>query len=228
MKDKVQVISIDGPSGVGKGTLSRRVAQYYSWHFLDSGALYRVLALAAEHHAVDLTNEEALVALAGCLDVSFVADGQGQQQVILESERVTDELRLEHCAASASKVAALPRVREALLRRQRAFRQAPGLVADGRDMGTVVFPDAVGKIFLTASAEVRAQRRLRQLQELGQDASLADLITSINLRDDRDRQRSVAPLVPASDAWLLDTSNLTAEQVFEQVLTWLQTRLSQS
>lgn len=218
MKGKVQVITIDGPSGVGKGSLSRRLAEHFHWHFLDSGALYRVLALAAEHHAVELTNEEALVVLAGHLDVQFAVDAQQQPQIILEGERVTERVRLESCAARASTLAALPRVREALLHRQRAFRQLPGLVADGRDMGTVVFPEADVKIFLTASAEVRALRRQRQLQEQGQDASLADLITSISARDLRDQTRAVAPLVPAENAWILDTTNLDIEQVFAQVL----------
>lgn len=226
MKDKVQVITVDGPSGVGKGTLSCLLAQHLGWHFLDSGALYRVLALAAEHHGVDLANEDALVVLAGYLDVSFVTDTQGHQQVILEGERVTDSLRSEQCAASASKVAALPRVREALLRRQRAFRQEPGLVADGRDMGTIVFTDAILKIFLTASPEVRALRRQRQLQEQGQDASLSDLVIGINARDQRDSQRSVAPLRPAEDAWLLDSSELSAQEVFERVLAKVQTYLA--
>ncbi|MEX6502146.1 (d)CMP kinase [Pseudomonas zhanjiangensis] len=214
------VIAIDGPSGSGKGTVAGLLAKKLGWGLLDSGALYRLLAFAARNHGVDLTNEEAMKVLAAHLDVQFVAGGKGQgQRIILEGEEVTDSIRNEQVGAGASQVAALPAVREALLQRQRAFQEMPGLVADGRDMGTVVFPDAPLKVFLTASAEERARRRYLQLKAKGDDVNLASLLEEIRARDERDTQRAVAPLKPAADAIQLDSTELTIEQVLERILS---------
>ncbi len=214
------VITIDGPSGSGKGTIAGLLAKQLGWNLLDSGALYRLLAFAARNHGVDLTNEEALKLLAAHLDVQFIAAAAGQgQKIILEGEEVTDAIRNEYVGAGASQVASLPAVREALLQRQRAFREMPGLVADGRDMGTVVFPDAPLKIFLTASAEERAQRRYLQLKAKGDDVNLVSLLDEIQARDERDTQRAVAPLKPAADAIQLDSTELTIEQVLERILS---------
>ena len=216
----VPVITIDGPSGSGKGTVAALLAGKLGWNFLDSGALYRLLAFAARNHGVDLTNEEALRVLAEHLDVQFGAarDGHGMI-IILEGEEVTEAIRNESVGAGASQVAALPVVRTALLQRQKAFREAPGLVADGRDMGTVVFPDAPLKIFLTASAEERARRRYLQLKARGDDVNLASLLDEIQARDERDTQRAVAPLKPAADAIQLDSTELLIEQVLERILS---------
>ena len=216
------VITVDGPSGSGKGTVCRLLAEKLGWDVLDSGAIYRVLALAALHHQIALDNEEALVPLAANLDVQFLVDSQTNAgKVILEGEDVSTTIRNEEVGSAASKVAALPRVREALLRRQRAFRTENGLIADGRDMGTVVFPDAPLKIYLTASAEERARRRFVELNERGLDVTLSGLLEDIQARDDRDMNRAVAPLVPADDAIELDTSELNAQQVFDKVMTLL-------
>ncbi len=215
------VITIDGPSGAGKGTLCKAMAEALQWHLLDSGAIYRVLALAALHHQVDVTSEDALVPLAAHLDVRFVASN-GNLEVILEGEDVSAEIRTQDVANAASQVAAFPRVREALLRRQRAFREAPGLIADGRDMGTVVFPDAPVKIFLDASSEERAHRRMLQLQEKGFSVNFERLLAEIKERDDRDRNRAVAPLVPAADALVLDSTSMSIEEVIKQALTYAQ------
>ncbi|WXL27345.1 (d)CMP kinase [Ectopseudomonas mendocina] len=213
------VITIDGPSGSGKGTVAGLLARKMGWNLLDSGALYRLLAFAAGNHRIDLTNEEALKLLAAHLDVQFVAAGDGQEQrIILEGEEVTSLIRNEQVGAGASQVASLPAVRDALLQRQKAFLEMPGLVADGRDMGTVVFPDAPLKIFLTASAEERARRRYLQLKAKGDDVNLASLLEEIQARDERDTQRAVAPLKPAADAILLDSTELTIEQVLERIL----------
>ncbi|MCL4119947.1 UNVERIFIED_CONTAM: hypothetical protein GTU68_002321 [Idotea baltica] len=187
------------------------LADKLGFHLLDSGAIYRVLALAAIHHGVDTESEDALVPLATHLDVQFIAEG---------------ELRKEETGMAASKVAALPRVREALLRRQRAFSAAPGLVADGRDMGTVVFPEAEAKIFLDASAEERASRRLKQLQQKGLDVKFDDLLSEIQERDDRDRNRPVAPLRPAEDALVLDSTSMNIEQVVEKALHYIESKLA--
>lgn len=213
------VITVDGPSGAGKGTLCQALAENLGWHLLDSGAIYRVLALAALHHNVDITSEEALVPLAVHLDVQFITQ-ENELQVILEGEVVTSQIRNETVGNTASQAAALPRVREALLRRQRAFREFPGLIADGRDMGTIVFPDAPVKIFLDASAEERAQRRMLQLQQNGLCVKFERLLSEIQERDYRDRNRAVAPLVPASDALILDSTNMSIEEVIEHALVY--------
>ena len=210
----VPVIAIDGPSASGKGTVAQRVADALGWHYLDSGALYRLLGLAAQRHGVALDDEAGLAALAGGVDIRFE-----QGDTWLDGVKVGDELRTEEAGSAASKIAALPKVRAALLDKQRAFRRAPGLVADGRDMASVVFPDAVLKIFLTASAEARAERRFKQLKEKGMDASIAALLQDIQARDERDMQRSVAPLQQAQGASLLDTTPLNIEQAVDAVLT---------
>ncbi|MCQ4271907.1 (d)CMP kinase [Pseudomonas kuykendallii] len=220
MNTQAPVIAIDGPGGSGKGTIAGLLARQLGWNLLDSGALYRLLAFAARNHGVDLTNEEALKVLAAHLDVQFAVAAPGQEQhIILEGEEVTQAIRNEQIGAAASQVAALPAVRDALLQRQRAFQENPGLVADGRDMGTVVFPDAPLKIFLTASVEERARRRYMQLKAKGDDVSLASLLDEIRERDERDTQRAVAPLKPAHDAIMLDSTVLSIEQVLEKILS---------
>lgn len=225
MPSQSPVITVDGPSGAGKGTLCMLLAEKLGFHLLDSGAIYRVLALAAIHHGVDTESEDALVPLATHLDVQFIAEGE-LVKVILEGEDVSGELRKEETGMAASKVAALPRVREALLRRHRAFSAAPGLVADGRDMGTVVFTNAEAKIFLDASAEERANRRLKQLQGKGLDVKFDDLLSEIQERDDRDRNRPVAPLRPAEDALVLDSTSMNIEQVVEKALHYIESKLA--
>lgn len=214
------VITIDGPSGAGKGTIAIKLAEKLSWHFLDSGAIYRVLGVAALHHQIDAEDEAGLIPLASNLDVSFDTQN-GENRIILEGEDVTQSIRTEEVGALASKIASLPSIREALLRRQRAFREAPGLVADGRDMGTVVFPEANAKIFLTASAEERAQRRYNQLKESGHDVSIGRLLADIKARDERDTNRNVAPLKPADDALVLDSTELSIEQVLDLVIEFV-------
>ena len=220
MTSLAPVIAIDGPSGSGKGTVCSRLARELGWHLLDSGALYRLLALAAGRHGIALDNEAALETLAANLDVQFVAAQEGLhgQRILLEGEEVGDELRTEQAGAGASRVAVLPGVRSALLQRQRDFRVFPGLIADGRDMGTVVFADAPLKIFLTASAEERARRRYLQLKDKVADVNLTSLLEEIRARDERDTQRAVAPLIPAPDAILLDSTELSIEQVLERIL----------
>ena len=220
----IPVVTVDGPSGAGEGTLSALIAEKLGWHLLDSGAIYRVLAVAAMHHALPVDDESAVVPLASGLDVSFEIDNE-QRRVVLEGEDVTDDIRTEEVGAVASQIASLARVREALLRRQRAFQQAPGLVADGRDMGTVVFPDANVKLFLTASAEARAERRYNQLKDKGLDVNIARLLTDIKARDDRDANRSIAPLVPAEDAVVIDSTDLDINQVFESAMEIINSRL---
>ncbi|ALT00409.1 (d)CMP kinase [Lacimicrobium alkaliphilum] len=221
------VITIDGPSGAGKGTVSAMLAARLGWHFLDSGAIYRVLAVASVHHQIDAQDELGLVPLASGLDVNFDIQ-DGQTRIILEGEDVSDSIRTEEVGALASQVASLPRVREALLRRQRAFREDPGLVADGRDMGTVVFPSAEAKIFLTASAEERARRRYKQLKDKGRDVSIDRLLTDIKARDERDMNRSVAPLKAAEDALVLDSTQMTVEQVLDTVVEFVEKKLHNS
>ncbi|MCK9502874.1 MAG: (d)CMP kinase [Porticoccaceae bacterium] len=215
----VRIITVDGPSGAGKGTICQMLAARLGFHYLDSGALYRLLALAARHHKVAWDNNEELAVLAAHMDISFVMNsGEDSPQVILEGEVVTDRIRSEEIGSGASIVAAVPDVRDALLERQRAFAVAPGLVADGRDMGTVVFPEADVKIFLTASVQERAQRRYNQLIGKGENVSLAALEETVRCRDERDMTRDVSPLVPASDAILVDTTGKTIAEVFEAVV----------
>ncbi|MCE0558317.1 MULTISPECIES: (d)CMP kinase [unclassified Motilimonas] len=225
MVAKAPVITIDGPSGSGKGTLCQKLAEKFNWHLLDSGAIYRVLALAALHHNVELENEDAVSLLAGHLDVVFKPTVDGVR-VFLEGEDVSRDLRTEETGNAASKVAAFPRVREALLRRQRSFREAPGLIADGRDMGTVVFTDAPVKIFLDASAAARAERRYKQLQVKGFDVNIAHLLAEIEERDHRDRNRPVAPLKPADDALVIDSTELDINQVVEMVVDYVNEKLN--
>ena len=213
-----QVICIDGPGGSGKGTIARFVAEQLGWHILDSGALYRVLALATRSHGVNMDNEDAITLLAEHLDVQFTFEHENGSKVILEGEDVSDKLRTEETGAAASKIATFPAVRGALLLRQQAFLESPGLVADGRDMGTIVFPNAPLKIFLTASAEERAVRRHKQLKERGNSVSIATLSKAIEERDERDRTRPIAPLVAASDAIELDSTSLGIRDVVEKVM----------
>ncbi|ADE12289.1 bifunctional 3-phosphoshikimate 1-carboxyvinyltransferase/cytidylate kinase [Sideroxydans lithotrophicus] len=210
----VPVIAIDGPSASGKGTVAQRVATALGMHYLDSGALYRLLGLAAQKRGIALEAEDKLAELAGRVDIRFKGE-----DIWLDGVKVGDELRTEEAGSAASKIAALPKVRAALLDKQRAFRQAPGLVADGRDMASVVFPDSVLKIFLTASAEARAERRYKQLKEKGMSANIAALLQDIRARDERDTQRSVAPLQQAQGASLLDTTFLNIEQAVQEVLS---------
>jgi cytidylate kinase len=206
------VITVDGPSGTGKGTLALRLARQLGWHFLDSGALYRITALGAEAAGIAYSDTAALCAFAAGMDVAFSTLFEGS--ILLNDKEISDQVRLEESGAKASVVAAIPEVRAALLQRQRDFRQAPGLVADGRDMGTVVFTDAALKFYLTASAEERAQRRYKQLINKGVDVSLRTLLSDIQARDERDSTRAVAPLRPAEDAVIVDTDDLTADEVF--------------
>ena len=215
----VPVIAIDGPSASGKGAVASRVAQTLGFHYLESGALYRVLALIALRTGE--AGEPGLALAATTMPLRF----QGGK-ILLSEQDISEQIRSEACGNKASEVARIPGVRQALMTRQRAFRQAPGLVADGRDMGTIVFPDAALKIFLTASPEVRAERRYKQLIDKGIPANLRSLSRDLAERDERDRKRSVAPLVPASDSQVLDSSALSIDQVVEQVLGWWQERNS--
>ena len=211
------VIAIDGPSGTGKGTLSANLARRLGWHFLDSGVLYRLVGLLAQQRGIALDDAAALGLLAADLPVEFRA-GESTPEIYLEGRPVHDEVRNELAGAAASQVAIVPAVRQALLARQRAFRRAPGLVADGRDIGTVIFPDAGLKIFLTASPEVRAERRYKQLKDKGFDVNLARLLEDIRTRDERDAQRAIAPLQPASDAVTLDSTLLGIAEVEDRVM----------
>ena len=214
MTGAAPVICIDGPSGAGKGTLSQRLATDLGWHLLDSGALYRVVGFAGRLAAVSLEDSDAVAGIARSLDVDFEPT-DGGVSVWLAGEDVTAHLRTEEGGRDASTVAALPAVREALLLRQQELARPPGLIADGRDMGTVVFPRAPLKIFLTASAEARAERRFRQLQGMGESVSLARLLTDIQQRDARDQSRTVSPLVPAEDAIIIDSTALSADEVLQ-------------
>ena len=209
----IPVIAIDGPSASGKGTVAQRVAQQLGYHFLDSGAMYRLLGLAAQQRGIALDAEAQLADLAGQIDIRFEGN-----DIWLDGAKVSNELRTEEAGSAASKIAALPKVRAALLDKQRAFRRAPGLVADGRDMASVVFPDAVLKVFMTASASARAERRYKQLKEKGMSANIAALLQDIQARDERDTQRSAAPLQQTPGAGLLDTTDLTIDQAVQEVL----------
>lgn len=221
----VPVLAIDGPSGSGKGTLAQMLARQLGWHLLDSGALYRVVGLAAEQQGVNLDDEAGLVDVAAHLDVRFGATAPGEPAaVVLNGRDISDAVRSEQTGYLASRVAVFNGVRQALHDRQRAFARSPGLVADGRDMGTEVFPDAPLKIFLTASAEERAQRRHKQLMNKGESVNLAALLEDIQARDRRDRERVVAPLRPADDAIVIDSTVMGIDQVVQQVLLLLQQR----
>ena len=226
MQQNLPGITIDGPSGAGKGTVARIVADQLGWHLLDSGAIYRVLAVAIQHHQLDLDDEEHLIPMAAHLDVQFEINSKGEGKVILEGENVTDVIRTEEVGELASKVAAFPRVREALLRRQRAFSVSPGLIADGRDMGTVVFKQAPVKIFLTASADERAQRRFNQLKEKGVNVNIDRLLDDIRQRDERDQNRKVAPLIPAEGALIIDSTDISIMEVVNKILTFANGKLT--
>ncbi|MFT4257236.1 MAG: (d)CMP kinase [Pseudoxanthomonas sp.] len=218
MTEPAPVLTIDGPSGAGKGTVSRLAASWLGWHYLDSGALYRAVGVAASWAHIDLSDASALVRCTFDTRVNFVENAAGELRVQVNGVDATDELRLETTGTVASAIAAIPEVRAALKERQRAFRRLPGLVADGRDMGTVIFPDAPYKVFLTASADERAQRRYKQLKEKGVSVNIEDLLREILARDARDAQRTVAPLKPAEDAVLIDTTGIGIDEVVARVL----------
>ena len=225
----VQIITIDGPSGSGKGTLAAKLAAHYQFHLLDSGALYRLLGLSLHHHNLldELDTKLAeCVQIATNLDIRFVSTESGVQ-VWLNGEDVSQTIRTERVGEYASKVAAIPELRTALVARQHAFAQAPGLVADGRDMATSIFPDAQAKIYLTASAESRAQRRVKQLQGMGLDVKINDILANIEARDKRDMERTVAPLKPAADAYIIDSSDLNIDEVFKLMTTYVDQQLAQ-
>ncbi|OCG23470.1 cytidylate kinase [Gilliamella sp. wkB108] len=225
MNKIVPVIAVDGPSGVGKGTLCQALANHFSWHLLDSGAIYRVLALSALRHQIALDDENQLAQLALNLPLTFDTS-EAEVKVLLDGLDVSRDIRTEETGGAASQVASLNQVRRALLQRQRDFRQAPGLVADGRDMGTVVFTDAPVKIFLDASAHSRAERRMKQLQEKQNHAKFAEILQEITARDERDRNRTVAPLKPAIDALIIDTTSLSIQDVFNQSITYISEKLA--
>lgn len=220
----VPVITLDGPSGTGKGTLCHKLAKHLGWHFLDSGAIYRVLAYAATKNNIDFKATDALVSLAHTLALTFAINHAGDSQVLLDNDDISYQIRTEQCGQNASKIATIPEIRAALLARQRAFATLPGLVTDGRDMGTIVFPDAILKLYLYASTEERAHRRYLQLQQAGNNASLAQVIEELKKRDARDTERAHSPLMPAIDAIQIDTTGLTIDQVFNNILECLLNR----
>ena len=224
----IQIITIDGPSGSGKGTLAAKLAAHYQFHLLDSGALYRLLGLSLHHHdlldSLDTKLPEC-VQIATNLDIQFVSTDTGVQ-VWLDGEDVSQTIRTERVGEFASKVAAIPELRTAMVSRQHAFAQAPGLVADGRDMATSIFPNAQAKIYLTASAESRAQRRVKQLQGMGLDVKISDILANIIARDKRDTERAVAPLKPADDAYIIDSSDLNIDEVFQLMTTYVDQQLA--
>jgi cytidylate kinase len=224
----VQIITIDGPSGSGKGTLAAKLAAHYQFHLLDSGALYRLLGLSLHHHdlldSLDTKLPEC-VQIATNLDIQFINTDTGVQ-VWLDGEDVSQTIRTERVGEFASKVAAIPELRTAMVSRQHAFAQAPGLVADGRDMGTSIFPQAQAKLYLTASAESRAQRRVKQLQGMGLDVKINDILANIISRDKRDMERTVAPLKPADDAYIIDSSDLNIDEVFQLMTTYVDQQLA--
>ena len=225
MNKSVPVIAVDGPSGVGKGTLCQALANHFKWHLLDSGAIYRVLALSALNQNIALDDEQKLAQLALNLPLTFDTTGI-EVKILLNNVDVSKDIRTELTGGAASKVAAINSVRTALLQRQRDFRQAPGLIADGRDMGTVVFKDAPVKIFLDASAESRAERRMKQLQDRQNHVKFAEILQEITARDERDRNRTVAPLKPADDALIIDTTSLSIQDVFNQSIKYINKELA--
>ena len=220
MQDSVPVITIDGPSGTGKGTVAHMLASHLGWHILDSGALYRIVAVGAQEQGISVQDTDRLCAFAEGMQVSFSSAFEGS--IHLNGKEISAVVRMEKSGDMASVIATQPPLRKALLQRQHDFRQPPGLVADGRDMGTVVFPDAILKFFLTASAEVRAERRYKQLKNKGVNVNLAFLLKDIKSRDDRDSSRLVAPLVPARDAVIVDTTSLDVSAVFSELLREMQ------
>lgn len=225
---ETHIITIDGPSGSGKGTLATKISQYYGFHLLDSGALYRLLGLSlAQEKYIDHIEKNLNIStkIALNLDIEFKPTEHGIQ-ILLNQEDVTQKIRTEQVGEFASKVAAFPQLREALLERQRLFAQTPGLVADGRDMGTVIFPNAQAKIYLTASAESRAERRYKQLQEMGQNVKIEAILANIEARDKRDTERTVAPLKPAQDAFIIDSSALSIDEVFTQMITYINSKIA--
>lgn len=224
---RIPIVAIDGPGGSGKGTIGRRVARQLGWKFLDSGALYRLVGICAIQRGIALDDAPQLAALAAKLDATFEveADGMHVEHIVLEGREVTQDVRTEQAGDAASRVAVLAPVRQALLEWQHAFRAAPGLVADGRDMGTVVFPDADLKVFLTATAEERARRRYQQLKNTGLDVTLATILVDIRNRDARDASRLVAPLVPAADAVIVDSTGLNVEEVEAKIMALIRKQL---
>jgi cytidylate kinase len=222
---RIPILTIDGPSGSGKGTISRAVAERLGWHYLDSGALYRAVGLAAAWEGVDLSDPEAVAQCARRTEIRFETQGAGEPHVIVNGKDATRQLRTETAGAAASAIAAQPPVRAALVELQHGFRRLPGLVADGRDMGTVIFPDAPYKVFLTASAGERAQRRYKQLKEKGVSVNLDSLLHEIAARDERDAGRAVAPLKPAEDAVVVDSTGTPITEVIERVLAVLPEKL---
>ena len=225
----IQIITIDGPSGSGKGTLAAKLADHYQYHLLDSGALYRLLGLSLQNKAlIDALDDESVlkqsVTIATNLDIQFKNSASGTI-VLLDNHDVTQAIRTERVGELASKVAAIPALRAALVDRQHAFAQPPGLVADGRDMATSIFPQAQAKIYLTASAESRAERRVKQLQGMGLDVKISDILSNIQARDNRDMERAVAPLKPAEDAYIIDSSELNIDEVFKLMTDYVDAQL---